>query len=148
MKATLEQRFLSKVRKESSGCWLWSGAHGGQRRPRMWDGKKSEYSARVSYRLYKGDINDLYVCHSCDNALCVNPDHLFLGTAKENSIDMATKKRSTKGSRNKHAKLSDKDIPDIKYRRLVLKQQVNSIAKLYNVGRRTITRIIHNQTWR
>lgn len=146
-KKSLTERFLEKVIKDQSGCWLWNGAHGGRGRPRMWNGKKAEYAARVSYELYKGNINNLYVCHTCDNGLCVNPDHLFLGTAADNSKDMANKNRSTKGSKNKHAKLNENDILDIKHRRLVLKQQVNYIAKHYNVERRTITRIIHNQTW-
>jgi len=145
---TLEERFLDKVLKHQSGCWLWKGAHGGQGRPRIWDGVKAEYAARVAYRLYKGEINNLLVCHTCDNGLCVNPDHLFLGTHKDNSTDMVCKRRSTKGSKNRQAKLTEADIPDIKHRRLVLKQQINSIAKLYGVERRTISRIIHNQTWR
>lgn len=145
---TLEQRFLEKVIINQSDCWLWKGAHGGQNRPRMWDGKRSEYAARVSYRLYKGDIGNFYVCHTCDNGLCVNPDHLFLGTAKQNSIDMACKNRSTKGSKNKHAKLKESDIQEIKNLRLILKYKVNDIARMYNVKRRTISRIIHNQTWR
>lgn len=147
-KKSLQERFLEKVIVDPSGCWLWNGAHGGQNRPRMWDGTKAEYTARVAYKLYKGDINNLYVCHTCDNSLCVNPDHLFLGTPKDNSQDMAAKSRSTKGSKNKHAKLLEKDVEMIKKLRQVLKYKVNDIAKMYNVGRKTITRIIHNQTWR
>jgi len=48
----------------------------------------------VSYRIFKGDIpKGLYVCHACDNPRCINPDHLWVGTAKENMQDAKRKGR-------------------------------------------------------
>ena len=62
----------------------------------MIDNKRNRVS-RVSYELFNGAIGDnMLVCHTCDNPPCINPDHLFVGTNKDNMKDMANKKRASK----------------------------------------------------
>ena len=56
-------------------------------------GGKTEFAHRMAYRLYVGEPGDLFVCHHCDTPLCVNPDHLFLGTATDNIRDAMRKGR-------------------------------------------------------
>jgi hypothetical protein len=96
-----ESRFWPKVEK-TDGCWLWSGflnnkgygsiSLGGQ-------GGKIVFAHRFSYELHKGAIPDgLIVMHSCDNPRCVNPDHLSVGTHKDNTRDMLEKGRARGGS--------------------------------------------------
>jgi hypothetical protein len=92
-------RFISKVKKKPSGCWEWQGTmkKNGygifQDRTREGSGKQLQ-AHRFSFEIFHGEIPPgLLVCHHCDNPKCVNPEHLFLGTHKDNTQDMIRKGR-------------------------------------------------------
>jgi len=113
LKGTLKERFESKyVPIPGTGCWIWTGATV----PRGY-GKLSvrtsfwEYAHRISWQLYRGAIQDgMYVCHKCDTPSCVNPDHLFIGSAKDNNDDMIAKNRNCIGDARSDAKLTKKQV--------------------------------------
>jgi len=92
---SLEERFWGMVLK-TDGCWLWQG----YKNPKGYGlistkrGSRPLQTHRVSYEIHFGPIPDgKWVLHKCDNMQCVRPDHLFLGTPKENTHDMMEKER-------------------------------------------------------
>lgn len=104
----LKQRFESKVRV-APGCWLWTGASGGGGYGHIRVDGEVRGAHRVSYELYIGSIpSGMHVMHRCDNPLCVNPQHLQLGTHQDNMADMYAKGRrqAAVGLRNGAAKLA------------------------------------------
>lgn len=95
----LEERFFSFVLKGGDGgCWIWVGPRDGKDYGKIHATGRSgkQWKAhRLSYELHKGQIPaGMEVCHSCDNPSCVNPDHLWLGTHKQNMADCSAKKRT------------------------------------------------------
>ena len=92
---TIEQRFWPNVEvKATDECWRWKGSIKTNGYGQIWWRDTSMTTHRVAWILQFGEIPDgLDVCHTCDNTWCVNPHHLWLGTAHDNLMDMASKGR-------------------------------------------------------
>lgn len=116
----MERRFWAKVSVgEPDACWPWTANTVNRNNPKQHYGRfrfygKQEVASRVSYYLKHGPFDaSLDVLHTCDNPRCVNPQHLFLGTAKTNGEDMVGKGRSPCGTRNASAKLNEESVAQI-----------------------------------
>lgn len=147
---TLLERFEDKIFYSPDGCWYWIGACGHSGYGHLLLNKKIQGAHRISYILHHGnDIpKDMYICHNCDNKLCVNPHHLFLGTPTDNCVDKVMKNRhnSPQGERHGRAKLTSDDI--IKIRELSSLGIPNyMLSEQFNVSRPHISYIVRNMTW-
>ena len=160
----LIDRLLAKVTKLSSGCWFWCGTKNGAGYGTIGLGTKEQgkgFVHRVSYELHKGTIPDeMVVCHKCDCKLCVNPDHLFLGTHQDNIDDAKSKGRMCAGERWKNvdrntaigerhgmAKLTESDAKEI-LRLFHSGQNKAQIARRFGVSRASIRNIVLGRNWK
>lgn len=151
-----EERFWRHTEPEPmSGCWLWTGQVFVRRdgpRAIFALGGKLVPAARVAYRLARGvDPGDLFVCHKCDNGLCVAPSHLFLGTATDNNHDMRAKGRHAYGERHwtrlypGRLKLTPDLVRDIRRRSATEKAGV--IANDFGVSRGLVRLVATGKRW-
>ena len=89
------------MEKQESGCWLYLGPRPFGDYGTFWLLGKTMGAHRASYLIFKGEIpKGKIVRHTCDNCPCINPEHLILGTHKENGEDRAKRDRSASGTRN------------------------------------------------
>jgi hypothetical protein len=85
---TLTDRFWAKVSQSEDGCWEWTASIATSGYGQIRAAGKPRYAHRVSWELHNGEIPDgRWVLHTCDNRRCVRPDHLYLGSAKDNAAD-------------------------------------------------------------
>ena len=138
-------RFHSKYKVMSEGCWEWCGGidkcgYG------VYYVKERRLAHRISYLIHKGDPSGLCVCHSCDNPACVNPAHLWLGTVADNMRDRNKKNRQghPTGEINGRAKLTEADVLAIRSSTLTRYQ----LADVYNVTPTNIFDILIRKRWR
>lgn len=158
--------FISRIKISDNGCWDWLGpkCHKYGSIGIYIDDCKNQVVRlvhRFSYEFYRGEIpKGKYVCHICDNPLCVNPEHLFLGTQFENMQDCIKKGRFTKhkptdferqmhtqlmrGINNPKAKLTSVQVIEI-YRDILSSN--GELAAKFGVSRSTISRIKTGKIW-
>jgi DNA-binding CsgD family transcriptional regulator len=128
---------------KSEGCWTWTGGTSGFGHGAFWDGERQEIAHRFSWRLHHGPIPDgIYVLHHCDNPPCVRPDHLFLGTQRDNIRDASAKGRIPRGLANGSGKVSIKDRAVIvaRYRAGGVTQA--TLAEEYGVTQTMVSRYV------
>ena len=146
-----KDRFWQKVRK-SDGCWEWTAARNGYGYGIFGPNRKTFLAHRLSWSMAHGDIPDgLHVLHHCDNPSCVRPDHLFIGTAKDNVQDMIRKGRKVmgpfpRGEDHPNTTLTEEDVRAIR-RRFESGESRSDLARAMGVCHSTICNILHGRTW-
>lgn len=133
-----------------SGCWLWVGSVGQSGYGRFNTGVKGKMvpAHRLSYEMRNGPIPPgMFICHKCDTRLCINPDHLFVGTPAENMADMRRKGRSLTGEKNVNAFLSDPVIRGI-HKMYEEGLFVAEIANEVGVTIPTVNNVLSRKVWK
>jgi hypothetical protein len=168
MKRPLAERFWAKVQKTET-CWLWTGALMSKGYGSMYVGPQrghTELASRVSWFLHDGVWPAEWVLHHCDTPRCVRPDHLYLGTAADNSRDQWTRHRGVRppqptleqharGSRHGEAKLTEQQVAEIRLRygpptgrgKKGPKISQQKLADEYGVHQTIISDIVRGETW-
>lgn len=147
------EKFWGRV-DQTANCWIWTG-------PKTKDGyghasfRWEQRAHRVAWIVTYGLIpENTLVCHHCDNRLCVNPDHLFLGQPADNSADMVLKGRAAYangrkpkvkvvGEQHGLSKLTEDAVRFIRKRELSSRR----LAKMFGVHQGTIDAVLAGKTW-
>ena len=148
------KRFEEKyVRIPESGCWIWTACCSSEGYGKIGVAGKSEYAHRVSWEIHNGEIPESIghhgtcVLHRCDVPACVNPDHLFLGSIKDNIQDMISKNRNKPpclgGDSHGMSKISKttaiKIFTDTRFQ--------TTLAQEYGLSQTTISKIKRREHW-
>jgi hypothetical protein len=148
------ERFEEKVDKQEDGCWIWEGAKNNKGYGIFSYKGKTILAHRMSWLLHNGEIpKEQNVLHKCDVRACVNPEHLFLGSLKDNMQDCSKKGRlhvnfpGYSGEKHGNAKLKNSDVIEIRERRKN-GERACLLAKEYGVHRQTISDISRGIYWK
>lgn len=148
-------RFWNQVSEpDENGCMWWQGRRSGGRTPYNVYGKprirgQDRHAHRVAFELAFGEISEGYfVCHRCDNPLCVNPEHLFQGSRSENMADCGAKGRANKsGNNNGRAILSPEKVRRIREESPTESRRME-LAKEFGVSPQAIYFAQKGHTWK
>ena len=149
MEKTVAERFLEKVGPVTdAGCREWLSTKSKAGYGQFKHKGKHLKAHRVSYEFYKGEILfGLVVMHSCDNPTCVNPEHLSLGTPRDNTLDSVKKGRKPKGEKHVSARLTEERVAWI---RAALAEGLpqSKVAEAVGISQSQVSRIYLNKTWK
>ena len=148
-------RFHASYRvDDETGCWMWLGhPRGSNGYGSIKVGGRAEVAHRYSWALHHGPIPEgLIVCHKCDTPLCVNPEHLFVGTHSDNQQDKMRKgrmgdvgtKTPLRGESNPGSVLSEQDVLKIRN----MDEPQRRIARMFGVTQAAISAIKTRKIWR
>lgn len=154
---TQDERFWSFVNKNGpvpnhcpnlGNCWVWKGHCRNFGHGTFWANKQKTSPHRYSYTLHNGPIpSGLGVLHKCDTPGCCRPDHLFLGDQSANMQDAASKGRTTQGTKNSRAKLTEDQVREI--RQLVASgERRESVATKFGLSKNAVTPIVNGTGWK
>jgi len=148
-KVKLRTRIINSSERQANGCWNWKNVI-------TWNygqiailsrGIRAHRASAFAFNNFDL-LSKKLVCHKCDNPICVNPDHLFIGTYSDNRKDMFKKNRGAdnRGEKSSSAKLTEKQVKEIRYFHSI-GYTPTRLKKKYNMGK-NIENIIYRFTWK
>ena len=147
-RADADRRFLEGFQPgPESECWLWRKPLNGDGYGYVWDGGKQQRAHRYSYGFHCGPVPEgLNVLHTCDRRDCVNPNHLYPGTQKDNVRDAVDRGRWPRGKGSNPRKFSERDAVVALGMRL-LGRKLREIADAHGCSRAAVTYCLAGKTW-
>jgi len=145
----MKEKIESSISINEKGCWIWNKSKHRQGYGNLNYKKIPSLAHRVSWMVYVGEIpNGIKVCHRCDIPSCVNPQHLFLGTQKDNVND-AVLKGKFEGRRQgkRRNKLTINQVNEIRHLSSQGKQR-KELEKLFCVSQTCIAKILTGVSWK
>ena len=147
----LKDRLMKRTKVDERECWNWTGCKDKKGYGYiMFNGKLQIVRKvhRVSFELFNGPIpHGKMILHNCDNPSCINPEHLRIGTAKDNSMDAVSRNRLHKGLDRYNAKIGDTNAWIVKFG-ISAGMSVSSLAKHFDVSRQSIKQIRDDITYK
>lgn len=144
------ERFWKYVQKTET-CWIWSGGKttGGYGKFNPTHKSGWEKSHRFSWTLHFGEIPEgKVVCHKCNMKLCVRPDHLYVATSRENTLDAMRDGLCPIGEKHGMAKITEEQVKEIRLLHKPKEISMGFLAKKYGITKTQISRIINRKTWK
>lgn len=146
----------NSIPEPNSGCWIWLGGLTKKGYGISHDAFGSKLAHRVALATKGSFEQKLFALHTCDNPSCVNPDHLYAGTSKQNTADMVRRGRQNfgtnlkSGSQNYNAKLTEAQVQQIRneYVRGSRSHGLNSLGKKFGVSAANVSVIENRSSWR
>lgn len=166
---SIKCHLLDRIQKKED-CWEWMGSLTKVGYGKIQVKNKNYTTHRLSYEIFKGQIPDgNMICHSCDNKKCINPEHLWVGSAKDNMHDMIQKGRKVaktgwkhteetkqkfklrphsdrRGEKHHLSKLTSEDVLNIR-KMIESGEKIIDIARKYNVDQSAISNIKRKRNW-
>lgn len=140
------------VIKSKNECWIWRKCRTDYGYGKCGIGGANLLAHRIAWKLTYGDPGKLFVCHKCDNPPCCNPNHLFLGTPKDNTNDCMKKGRFTlnirRGENKRGVKLTNEAVKDVWENYQKYKMPVRFFREKYKVSKSTIESILIGRNWK
>lgn len=145
------ERFWRKVEK-SGGCWLWVASTMSVGYGQFYNGTRIVGAHRFAWEEVNGPIPDgLWVLHRCDVPLCVRPDHLFLGTASDNTADMVAKGRGrakgSQGEANPRCRMTADDVLALREAYAAGEGSYRTLAARFGISRPHVSEIVTRRQW-
>lgn len=147
--AKVREHFYSFVKPAGrNDCWQFQGYIEGTGYGRLKVAGKRRMAHRVSFEIHHGNITPgMMICHRCDNPSCVNPNHLFQGSSRDNKLDCTSKRRHAFGSKSPNAVLTEEQVREIRGDHKAGKISYREAARKYGVSFGLIGHILRGRAW-